>query len=32
MQLFVQKVYFEQATAQRAVRDRVKIPELFEKI
>ena len=31
MQRFVQKVYFEQATAQRAVRDRVKFPELVKK-
>ena len=31
MQRFVQKVYFEQAPAQRAVRDRVKFPELVEK-
>ena len=31
MQRFVQKVYFEQAPAQRAVRDRGKFPELVEK-
>ena len=31
MQRFVQNVYFEQAPAQRAVRDRVKFPELVEK-